>query len=37
MTRFDFVPTAPAPERALLVGVEMRGAAWPVERSLDEL
>ena len=37
MTRFDFISTAPSPERALLVGVEMRGAAWPVERSLDEL
>ena len=37
MTRFDFISTAPSPERALLVGVEMRGTAWPVERSLDEL
>lgn len=37
MARFPLVPTAPEPERALLVGVEWRDAEWPVDRSLDEL
>ncbi len=37
MARFPFVSTEPDPERAVLVGVERRDAAWPVERSLDEL
>lgn len=31
------VPTAPEPERAILVGVEWRDNAWPLDRSLDEL
>src|SRR5260370_17181259 len=26
-----------APERAILVGVDMPGGGWPVEESLDEL
>ena len=29
--------TEPAPERALLVGVEWRESQWPIDRSLDEL
>ena len=37
MARFPLVPTAPAPERAVLVGVEWRDNAWPLDRSLDEL
>lgn len=37
MTRFPLVPTAPEPERAILVGVEWRDNAWPLDRSLDEL
>ncbi|MBM6867503.1 GTPase HflX [Collinsella tanakaei] len=37
MSRFSFLSTAVEPERAILVGVEWRDAAWPVERSLDEL
>ena len=37
MPRFPLVPTAPEPERAVLVGVEWREGGWPVERSLDEL
>lgn len=37
MARFTFLSTAIEPERALLVGVEWRQGAWPVERSLDEL
>lgn len=37
MGRFKFVDSAPEPERALLVGVDMRGNDWPVDRSLDEL
>ncbi len=38
MARFPLVPTAPAPERAVLVGIEWRsGGSWPVDRTLDEL
>ena len=37
MARFPLVPTAPEPERAVLVGVEWRDNAWPLDRSLDEL
>ena len=37
MARFTFLSTSIEPERALLVGVEWRTNAWPVERSLDEL
>ena len=37
MARFPIVPTAPEPERAILVGVEWRDNAWPLDRSLDEL
>ena len=37
MARFHPVSTAPVPERAVLVGVDQRGGAWPVDRSLDEL
>ncbi len=36
MTRFRAISTAPEPERAVLVGVD-RHAAWPMDRSLDEL
>lgn len=37
MARFPFVSTTPAPERAVLVGIERHDDTWPVERSLDEL
>lgn len=37
MARFPLVSTAPEPERAVLVGVEWRDNAWPLDRSLDEL
>lgn len=37
MSRFEPVVTAPAPERAVLVGVDWRSDGWPIERSLDEL
>lgn len=37
MPRFPLVSTAPVPERAVLVGIEGRHGAWPVDRSLDEL
>lgn len=37
MARFTSVPTAPKPERALLMGVETRHDTWPLDRSLDEL
>lgn len=37
MARFPLVPTAPEPERAILVGVEWRDNVWPLDRSLDEL
>ena len=37
MARFPLVPTAPEPERVVLVGVEWRDNAWPLDRSLDEL
>ena len=36
MARFPLVPTHPS-ERAILVGVEWRDNAWPLDRSLDEL
>lgn len=32
-----FVPTAPEPERAVLVGIDRKESAWPMERSLEEL
>ena len=28
---------SPAPQRAILVGVDMPGTDWPIEESLDEL
>lgn len=37
MSRFSFLSTELEPERVLLVGVDFRNSAWPVERSLDEL
>lgn len=37
MPRFSFIDTTPVPERAILMGIEMRDASWPVDRSLDEL
>lgn len=37
MGRFPLVDTAPAPERAVLMGIDRRDAPWPLERSLDEL
>ncbi|MDY2778193.1 MAG: GTPase HflX [Collinsella sp.] len=37
MSKGELIPTAPATERALLVGVEWRGSAWSLDRSLDEL
>ena len=37
MPRFTFISTTPAPERAVLMGVEWQDGGWPVERSLDEL
>lgn len=37
MSRFDPISTAPIPERAILIGVEWRDNAWPIQRSLDEL
>lgn len=37
MARFEPIPTALEPERALLVGVETRSSDWPLEDSLDEL
>ena len=37
MARFPLVSTAPEPERAILVGVEWRDNAWPLDRSLDEV
>lgn len=37
MARFPFVSTTPAPERAVLVGIERHDDTWPLERSLDEL
>lgn len=35
--RFSFLTTEVKPERAVLVGVELRQSSWPVDRSLDEL
>ena len=37
MSRFSFFSTELEPERVLLVGVDFRNGAWPVDRSLDEL
>ena len=38
MGRFKYRSTTPAPERAILVGVDFgRDDAWPIEESLDEL
>lgn len=37
MSRFAPVSTAPIPERAILIGVDWRENAWPIQRSLDEL
>ena len=37
MARFTFISTDPAPERAVLMGIDWREGGWPVERSLDEL
>ena len=35
MARFPLVPTAPEPERAVLVGVEWRDNAWPIRLALS--
>lgn len=37
MSRFEPISTAPAPERAILMGVDWRESNWPIDRSLDEL
>ena len=37
MSAASFISTAPASERAVLVGIEWRNSIWPTERSLDEL
>lgn len=37
MARFTFISTDPVPERAILMGIDWREGAWPVDRSLDEL
>ena len=38
MGRFKYRSTTPAPERAILVGVDFgHDDAWPIEESLDEL
>ena len=37
MSRLKHFDTAPVPERAVLVGVDFRQSAWPLDRSLDEL
>ena len=37
MTRFTPRSTAPVPERALIVGVDMGRTDWPMEQSLAEL
>lgn len=37
MGRFKHISTAPAPERALIVGVDTGKGDWPLEDSLDEL
>ena len=37
MGRFEPQPTAPVPERAIIVGVDMGASEWPVEESLAEL
>lgn len=36
-SRFKPKSTAPVPERAILVGVDLGTSEWPVEESLDEL
>jgi GTP-binding protein HflX len=37
MGRFAPVPTAPTPERAILVGVDLARSDWPLDESLAEL
>ena len=37
MGRFKPFETAPVPERALLVGVDLGDAEWPIGESMDEL
>lgn len=37
MGRFKPLYTAPAPERAILVGVDMGDSEWSIEESMDEL
>lgn len=37
MSCFEPISTAPAPERAILMGVDWRESNWPIDRSLDEL
>lgn len=37
MARNEPISTVPVPERAILMGVDWRRDAWPIERSLDEL
>lgn len=37
MTSRGTVPTAPVPERAILVGVDLGASEWPVDESLAEL
>lgn len=37
MPRFESRSTAPVPERAILVGVDLGNSEWPIEDSLDEL
>ena len=37
MGRFKPLYTAPVPERAILVGVDMGDSEWSIEESMDEL
>lgn len=37
MGRFNYISTAPTPERAIIVGVDTGSSAWSLEESLDEL
>lgn len=37
MTRFEPIPTAPVPERAILVGLDTGSSEWLIEESLAEL
>ena len=37
MSRFEHHETAPTPERAILVGVDLGSSEWPIEESLAEL